>query len=136
MFRILHLINEVLPLLRLNRGATVLDHTKNPCANKEDFIPDTEGKTYVFYIAQSRVRDWDTWNNVARCFKLWDLDVRGFHNQMWRFWIKENHIFVVGAASEYAKYKPADVHPIYMLDKLRVEREAREKAKREKKKLK
>ncbi|XP_066918006.1 protein O-linked-mannose beta-1,2-N-acetylglucosaminyltransferase 1-like [Clytia hemisphaerica] len=98
------------------KQATVLDHSKNPCTNK-DFIPDTKDQTYVFYIAQKHAKDFETWNSVASCFKLWDLDTRGFHNQMFRFWRKENHIFVVGISSVYAKHKPKDVQPIFISNK-------------------
>lgn len=66
------------------------------------------------YIKQNQVGDYETWNNIARCFKLWDLDVRGFHRQMWRFWMKENRMFVVGTSSPYAKYKPENVQPIFI----------------------
>ena len=35
---------------------------------------------------------------------MWDLDARGFHKGMWRFWIKKNHILTVGCpASVYCK---------------------------------
>ena len=114
------------------RNAKVLDHTKDPCKNKDDFIPDdVKDQTFVFYIQQDRERDWETWNSIARCFKLWDLDVRGFHKQMWRFWMKGNRIIVVGMSSEYARYKPSNVKPIFVLDQVRVEREARKKAEQE-----
>ena len=31
------------------------------------------------YISKNSRTDYDTWMAVAKCFKLWDLDVRGFH---------------------------------------------------------
>lgn len=98
---------------KMIKEAEVLDHSKNPCSH-DDFIPETKGHTYVFYIKQERSGDYETWINVARCFKLWDLDVRGFHKQMWRFWIKENRIFVVGTSSPYVIYKPEHVTPIFI----------------------
>ena len=99
-------------------SAEVLDHTKTPCANLRDFVPDTVGKLYVFYIRMDGAQDYTTWNNVARCFRMWDLDVRGFHNSMWRFWIKKNHILVVGCpASVYCALKPDNVSPIYLPNK-------------------
>ena len=98
--------------------AEILDHKKNPCSNPHDFVPDTKDKTYVFYIQMQRVDDWTTWQNIARCFSLWDLDVRGFHKDMWRFWIKKNHILVVGCpASPYCYHKPSDLEPIYLPEK-------------------
>ncbi|XP_066915604.1 protein O-linked-mannose beta-1,2-N-acetylglucosaminyltransferase 1-like [Clytia hemisphaerica] len=95
------------------RTAEVLDHKENPCSS-DRFIPDTKGRTYIFYIHQTHTGDYETWTNVARCFKLWDLDVRGFHKQMWRFWMKENQIFVVGSSSPYIHYKPDNVKPIFL----------------------
>ena len=91
----------------------MLDHKKNPCSHK-DFIPNTKRHTYVFYIYQKSIGDYETWLNVARCFKLWDLDARGFHKAMWRFWIKENRIFVVGSKSPYAVHKTNGVTPIFI----------------------
>ena len=31
------------------------------------------------YISKNSKTDYDTWMGVAKCFKLWDLDARGFH---------------------------------------------------------
>ena len=101
---------------QLIKESEVLDHSKNPCSD-EGFVPKTKGHKYVFYIKYEHKTDYDTWYNVARCFKLWDLDVRGLHNGMWRFWIKENMIFVVGTLSPYYIYKPKDVIPIFMAKK-------------------
>ena len=64
----------------------------------KDFVPDTE--------------------RIARCFRMWDLDARGFHKSTWRFWIKKNHILAVGCpASEYYKNKPQELEPIYLPNK-------------------
>ncbi|XP_065655773.1 protein O-linked-mannose beta-1,2-N-acetylglucosaminyltransferase 1 isoform X1 [Hydra vulgaris] len=98
---------------KLIKMAEVVDHLKNPCTH-HDFIPDTKDHTYVIYIKQNNPGDYETWNNLAKCFKLWDLDVRGFHKAMWRFFLKENSIFVVGMKSPYAVYKPNDVVPIFI----------------------
>ena len=99
----------------------MLDHSKNPCSHT-DFIPEKSGSTFIMYIKQEHRVDWETWNNVARCFKLWDLDVRGFHKGMWRFWMKESHIVVVGYPySEYSHYKPETVQPIFIPKKKKEE---------------
>lgn len=95
------------------KDAEVLDHSKTPCSS-DNFIPNGGGHTYVFYIQQKQEGDYETWNNVARCFKLWDLDVRGFHKQMWRFWMKRSHVIVIGMSSPYSKYKPGGVTPIFI----------------------
>jgi len=98
---------------KLLKEAELLDHTKNPCVG-EDFIPNVKSKTFVLYIKQNEDGDYETWTNLAKCFKLWDLDVRGFHKQMWRFWLKGNHIFIIGTSSPYASYKPDHIIPIYL----------------------
>lgn len=85
-------------------------------------MPDTKEKTYVAYIRMEKVTSWDTWLGLARCFKLWDLDVRGYHKGMWRFWYKENHIILVGTPfSPYSVYKPNSVTPIYIPKKKKEE---------------
>nr|XP_006825422.1 PREDICTED: protein O-linked-mannose beta-1,2-N-acetylglucosaminyltransferase 1-like [Saccoglossus kowalevskii] len=96
--------------------ATVLDHTKSPC--KEDFVPDTTGETYVMYIKMSHEQDYETWTELAKCFHIWDLDVRGYHKATWRMFMKKNHLFIIGdPASQYSKYKPSFVTPIYLQKK-------------------
>ena len=100
-------------ILYFYRAAELVDHSKNPCTHNE-FIPDTKGHTYVIYIKQNQPADYETWSNLAKCFKLWDLDVRGFHKAMWRFFLKENSIFIVGMKSPYAVYKPNDVIPLFL----------------------
>ncbi|XP_068751862.1 protein O-linked-mannose beta-1,2-N-acetylglucosaminyltransferase 1-like [Montipora capricornis] len=95
--------------------AKTLDHSKTPCTNPEDFVPDTEGKLFVFYIRMKVLNDYETWLKVASCLHMWDLDSRGFHKGMWRFWLKKNHILVVGCPfSEYCSYKPENVTPVYI----------------------
>ena len=100
------------------REAKLLNHAKNPCSHLKDFVPDTEGKMYLFYLRMDTKTDFTTWSNVARCFRMWDLDARGFHKSTWRFWIKKNHIVAVGCpASEYCKNKPQELEPIYLPNK-------------------
>lgn len=105
-------------MLRLIREAKLLNHSKSPCVVLEDFVPNTEGETYVFYIQMKNPSDFKTWRNIARCFRMWDLDNRGFHKSAWRFWIKKNHILTIGCpASIYCKSKPKHLTPIHLLDK-------------------
>lgn len=54
-----------------------------------------------------------SWLGLAKCFKLWDLEMRDFHNGLIRFWIKENHIIVIGSPeSNYAHLRPKNITPI------------------------
>jgi len=78
----------------LLKKAIVLDHSKDTC--DQSFIPDTKDETYVLFIKMKNQRDYSTWLQVAKCFKIWDLDARGYHKSMWRFSLKENQILVVG----------------------------------------
>lgn len=105
-------------IFRLIGEAKLLNHSKNPCANLKDFVPDTAGQTYLFYLRMDNPRDYTTWSNIARCFQMWDLDPRGFHRSTWRFWIKKNHILAVGCpASVYCMKKPKNLNPIYLPNK-------------------
>ena len=101
----------------------MLDHTQTPCSS-DNFVPVASHipTIYVLYIKQDQAGDYETWNNVARCLKLWDLDVRGFHKQMWRFWINENQLFVVGSASPYVKFKPQGLTPVFIKKRSRKNR--------------
>ena len=102
-----------------------MDHSKNQCDHKKDFIPDTNGKTYVGYFQLDKRKDNEThvdtfkryasWMSLAGCFDMWDLDPRVFHHGVVRFWYKDNHILFVGVPdSRYSIYKPTNVKPIYI----------------------
>jgi beta-1,2-N-acetylglucosaminyltransferase len=63
-----------------------------------------------------KMKRWDdsrNWQNAARCFKIWDMDVRGYHKSLFRFWIKGNHVMVIGCPdSPYCELKPSHVTPV------------------------
>jgi beta-1,2-N-acetylglucosaminyltransferase len=91
----------------------VLDHSKDPCASNFGFIPKTKDKVYLMFISMEKHNDYGTWMEIAKCYHLWDLDARGFHKGLWRFWINGNHLMVIGVPfSPYRKYKPDNVTPI------------------------
>ncbi|XP_064626979.1 protein O-linked-mannose beta-1,2-N-acetylglucosaminyltransferase 1-like isoform X2 [Lineus longissimus] len=96
---------------KLITSSTVLDHHKDVCG--EGFIPETKDKTYSLYIQMANTTHYTNWQHIAKCHHLWDLDVRGFHKSMWRFFLKGNHILVIGVpASPYAINKPQNIQPI------------------------
>ncbi|XP_077005910.1 protein O-linked-mannose beta-1,2-N-acetylglucosaminyltransferase 1 isoform X2 [Tamandua tetradactyla] len=98
---------------RLLSEAEVLDHHKNPC--EDSFLPDTEGHTYVAFIRMEKDDDFITWTQLAKCLHIWDLDVRGNHQGLWRLFRKKNHFLVVGVpASPYSMKKPPSVTPIFL----------------------
>jgi len=69
----------------------------------------------VLFISMRDERDWETWNSVSKCLKIWDLDVRGVHKSSWRLFIRSAPFFVVGVpASPYAVYKPKNVAPLFI----------------------
>ncbi|KPP62004.1 Protein O-Mannose beta-1,2-N-acetylglucosaminyltransferase 1-like [Scleropages formosus] len=110
-----HKFNTVpnVQLKNVERGAELLDHSKNPCL--DSFIPDTEGKTYIMYIKMEQETDATTWTELAKCLHVWDLDVRGNHKGLWRLFRKKNHILVVAVpVSPYSVKKPAHVTPIHL----------------------
>ncbi|KAJ9595636.1 hypothetical protein L9F63_013188 [Diploptera punctata] len=91
----------------------VLDHSKSPC--EEHFIPDKKAEIIIMYIKMEEPKDFVTWLQVAKCFKIWDLDARGYHKSMWRMHMKGNEMLVIGVPnSEYSKYKPSNITPIYL----------------------
>lgn len=66
----------------------------------------------VIYIQMIDKNDYRNWLRLARCWKIWDLDVRGQHNYMWRLFLRQEHYLVVGApVSPYARFKPDDLVP-------------------------
>ncbi|XP_071522133.1 protein O-linked-mannose beta-1,2-N-acetylglucosaminyltransferase 1-like [Panulirus ornatus] len=96
----------------LRRG-TVLDHSRSPC--EETFVPDTTSHTYLLFIQMNHHKDYTTWLQVAKCLRIWDLDGRGYHRGMWRLNIKSNPLLIVGVPfSQYSKFKPSDLKPLYM----------------------
>ena len=107
-----------------------MDHTKNQCTHKEDFIPNTKEKTYIAYFQLDKTKRGETyeemlqrfehWYSLAGCFKIWDLNPRDFHYGLIRIWHKDNHIVFIGAPeSPYSRYKPKHVKPIYLPRKKR-----------------
>ena len=98
---------------RLLSEAEVLDHSKNPC--EDSFLPDTEGHTYMAFIRMEKDDDFTTWTQLAKCLRIWDLDVCGNHRGLWRLFQKKNHFLVVGVpASPYLMKKPPSITPIFL----------------------
>lgn len=102
-------------------NAKTLDVSQISCLKIKDLIPDTQdGLTYVFYIRMDGIADFITWKHLATCLRMWDLDARGFHNSMWRFWLKKHHVIVVGCpASKYCSHKPDNLEPLYIPEKVK-----------------
>ncbi|CAL4093564.1 unnamed protein product [Meganyctiphanes norvegica] len=100
----------------LLRRGTVLDHSADPCS--EDFVPDTLGHAYILFIKMEHHKDYTTWLQLAKCWRIWDLDGRGYHHGMWRLHMKDNLLLVIGVPySQYSKYKPKELQPLYIASK-------------------
>ncbi|CAO2588588.1 Protein O-linked-mannose beta-1,2-N-acetylglucosaminyltransferase 1 [Lemmus lemmus] len=96
-----------------DQSLLVLSCHKDPC--EDSFLPDTEGHTYVAFIRMEKDDDFTTWTQLAKCLHIWDLDVRGNHQGLWRLFRKKNHFLVVGVpASPYSVKKPPSVTPIFL----------------------
>ena len=102
----------------------MLNNSKKQCADK-DFIPNTKDMTYVIYFHLGKETEQDTeeqsnarfgtWESLATCFKIWDMDPRDFHFGLMRIWLKDNHIILIGVPeSPYSIYKPNNVEPIHI----------------------
>ena len=100
-------------LISLLSNAKILNYTATSCNSEDDIVPDTKGEVYLIFVKMKQNNKYESWFQIAKCFKLWDLDMRDFHNGLIRFWIKENHIIVIGSPdSDYSHYKPSDILPI------------------------
>lgn len=64
-------------LAHLIEGATLI--TGDPCQTSS--IPSNHPSHHILYIKMRHGQDYDTWLALARCWKLWDLDVRGYHQR-------------------------------------------------------
>ncbi|XP_078317991.1 protein O-linked-mannose beta-1,2-N-acetylglucosaminyltransferase 1-like [Crassostrea virginica] len=101
------MINDIL------KSAEVVDHSKNPCNGT--LIPKNKDKTYVLFIQMQNPTDFTTWKQLAKCYHLWDLDVRGFHKSMWRLFLNGTPVMLVGVpASPYHTHKPENVVPFFL----------------------
>lgn len=71
---------------------------------------------YVIYIEMIDKQDFNSWLKLAKCWCIWDLDVRGQHNSMWRLFLSGRPIMVVGVpASPYSRFKPANLVPFKLI---------------------
>ncbi|PNF22999.1 hypothetical protein B7P43_G10384 [Cryptotermes secundus] len=83
------------------KRSLVLDHSKSQC--EENFIPGKKGEIIIMFIKMEGPKDFVTWLQVAKCFKIWDPDVRGYHKSMWRLHMKGSEMLVIGVPnSEYS----------------------------------
>ncbi|XP_052102810.1 protein O-linked-mannose beta-1,2-N-acetylglucosaminyltransferase 1-like [Mytilus californianus] len=100
-------------IVELIKSSVLLDHSLDPC--KENFLPHNQAKPHLMYISMNISTDYVTWKQLAKCYHLWDLDVRGFHKSMWRLFINGTPVIMVGVpASPYRVYKPENIKPIYI----------------------
>uniref|UniRef100_A0A023EZ29 Protein O-linked-mannose beta-1,2-N-acetylglucosaminyltransferase n=1 Tax=Triatoma infestans TaxID=30076 RepID=A0A023EZ29_TRIIF len=98
------------------KTGTFLNHSISPC--DDNFIPNkikqqTTENVLILFIKMNNSKDFDTWLQVAKCFKIWDLDARGYHKAMWRLRIKRHQLLVIGYPySPYSLYKPEFIVPL------------------------
>ena len=72
-------------MYRLVSNAHLVDHTKSPC--DKDFMKNASPEqNYVAYFRMSYDRAVDVYINIAKCLKIWDVDVRGFHKSSVRLY--------------------------------------------------
>lgn len=51
---------------------------------------------YTVFFAMAAWEDKNLFRTLAKCFMIWDLDVRGHHHGLWRFTCQDNHILMFG----------------------------------------
>ena len=102
--------------------AVPVDHAAfaDPCDAKpfESHFPAASLKRHkprVLFISMKHEGDFETWYSLAKCMRVWDLDVRGVHKSSWRFYVKTTPFIVVGApASPYSVYKPDHITTVFI----------------------
>ncbi|KAF0988196.1 hypothetical protein HZS_1614 [Henneguya salminicola] len=84
-------------------------HTQDLIANslsKEQLANITEK---VFLYAKDGMNHVTVFKKLFKCFRIWDLDLRGMNNNYFRVWLKNIHYLVIPCPSSYlCKYKPAN----------------------------
>lgn len=94
---------------RVASPRSLLTLTKHPLNN---VTSDHQEPHYVIYIEMIDKHDFSNWLKLAKCWRIWDLDVRGQHNSMWRLFLAKRPLLVAGVpASPYSRYKPKDLVP-------------------------
>ncbi|XP_037068041.1 protein O-linked-mannose beta-1,2-N-acetylglucosaminyltransferase 1-like [Pollicipes pollicipes] len=83
-----------------------LAHDQTSCDGV--FAPAPTNKTYVLFIRMQGPEDVGVWEKLSTCLNLWDLDIRGDHRGVWRFWYNGNPVIVVGVP--YAELSSFAVH--------------------------
>ncbi|XP_037091059.1 protein O-linked-mannose beta-1,2-N-acetylglucosaminyltransferase 1-like [Pollicipes pollicipes] len=72
-------------LMELLRSATKLDGSQSRLTCGDMIPSNATNQTYVLFVRMTSAADTAGWEKVATCLNLWDLDVRGDHHGVWRF---------------------------------------------------
>eukprot|EP00730_Choanoeca_flexa_P007457 TRINITY_DN12337_c0_g2_i15.p1 TRINITY_DN12337_c0_g2~~TRINITY_DN12337_c0_g2_i15.p1 ORF type:complete len:353 (+),score=62.96 TRINITY_DN12337_c0_g2_i15:90-1148(+) len=120
------LATEIMPsqaydqhLHELLSSAVVVDSSKtDPCKYKEA-IPRASSQQHVIFIKQRHRNDWGTWMSLAKCFKTWDLDARGFYKSLWRLFLNGTPVLIVGSDSPFYSHKPSLLEPYFNAKELK-----------------
>lgn len=98
-------------LTKLNKFNQKKDDKNSFCNQLLDYFQklnstnQIEKPAQILYISMDSEQNFDSWLKLANCFNLWDLngDPRGYHKGLWRFFLNDNHILVIGyPASPYS----------------------------------
>ncbi|XP_043235710.1 protein O-linked-mannose beta-1,2-N-acetylglucosaminyltransferase 1-like [Amphibalanus amphitrite] len=89
--------------------------------------PDPEERKRPYYLAFTMKHAYDRGgiHNIMSCLGLWDLDVRGDHRGMWRFFINGNPVIAMGMPfSEYGDgvMGAIGLTPVFDFKKYNIER--------------
>eukprot|EP00045_Choanoeca_perplexa_P009841 m.96341 g.96341 ORF g.96341 m.96341 type:complete len:615 (+) comp15048_c0_seq2:189-2033(+) len=90
-----------------------IDTAKVDVCNYGNAIPKSQSQYHVIYMRQTKPHDYETWTTLATCFKIWDLDARGFHKALWRLWLNDTPIMVIGSSSPFYSHKPDGLEPYF-----------------------
>eukprot|EP00055_Hartaetosiga_balthica_P010437 m.44457 g.44457 ORF g.44457 m.44457 type:complete len:716 (+) comp7171_c0_seq2:129-2276(+) len=107
-----YLDEYILDALVLNEAYVIEKSDSNPCGVSIPKATPPSTK-FVLYMKMDHHDDFETWKHLAKCWKLWDLDVRGFHKGVWRFYLEERPMVVVGTPfSPFSHHKPKHITPL------------------------
>ena len=101
-------------MYKLIGSSLLVDHSISPCS--ENFMQNANpNNTYIAYFRMQHDTSTDVFLNLAKCLKIWDVDVRGLHKGSLKLYINKAPVIFIGSpASPYSIHKPQSVIAYYI----------------------
>eukprot|EP00048_Salpingoeca_helianthica_P006909 m.104232 g.104232 ORF g.104232 m.104232 type:complete len:595 (+) comp14169_c0_seq1:151-1935(+) len=81
------------------REAPSVNHNGDPC--DASLFPKQSTATHLLFLELKHGSDWQPWLRLAKCWGLWDLDARGFHEGVWRLYRNGTPVIVIASTSPH-----------------------------------